>query len=98
MTTPLEQCASACSPQTGYHSWLCPNRPSLATPPAVAEPTPVEESVRPGVVVRLKTGGPTMTVVRRISGEADIYECAWFCDGDLHTATLSAPSLSVVPS
>lgn len=40
-----------------------------------------DEMFKPGDQVRLKTGGPLMTVVRGTSGGL---QCSWFDGGDLH--------------
>ena len=45
-----------------------------------------------GEVVRLKSGGPDMTVVRKIAGPPTrpaLIECGWFTNGDYRVAQLS---------
>lgn len=49
----------------------------------------------PGVVVQLKSGGPTMTVV---STEGDGVQCIWYAEGtdEVRNAVIPAVALDVV--
>lgn len=42
------------------------------------------EVIRPGAVVRLRSGGPAMTVVRKIPA---YWECTWFAGDERRSAT-----------
>ena len=54
------------------------------------------ESIRPGAVVRLRSGGPAMTVVKKVPA---CWECTWFDGAELRSATFVELDLagSVVP-
>ena len=52
-------------------------------------------SFEPGVVVQLKSGGPTMTVV---AVDADGVQCIWYAEStdEVRTAVIPAVALDVV--
>ena len=63
----------------------------------------MSEEIKPGVLVRLKTGGPTMTVDSQIAVAAgvpsDRWKCIWYDvrKHKMETVTVSGAVLEVVP-
>lgn len=54
----------------------------------------MEKKFKPGDVVRLKSGGPTMTVQRYVlQAGTEVAECSWFAGTDLHTRDFRDDSL-----
>ncbi len=57
------------------------------------EPLPQRESIGPGVIVTLKTGGPAMVVTERLADKVHAY---WHEEsGSLHEAWIPAIALKV---
>ncbi|MXY39936.1 MAG: DUF2158 domain-containing protein [Rhodospirillaceae bacterium] len=57
-------------------------------------------TVKPGAKVRLKSGGPMMTVSslqRNRDGQSDKAFCNWYEDKDIKTKPLSLDVLELVP-
>lgn len=80
----LSTCAGAGKPCGDFN--LARNR--MPGTPA-AEKTP---EIKPGDLVRLKSGGPRMTAATQI-GSTDIWRCQWFTDGALLVGEFPAASL-----
>jgi uncharacterized protein YodC (DUF2158 family) len=56
------------------------------------------EQLAPGVVVKLKSGGPAMTIVKKMNaiGVDEGWQCRWFdTKGQLQTHTFMADELMV---
>lgn len=52
-----------------------------------------DEEIKVGSVVRLKSGGPKMTVKNDFYGE---WNCVWFIDDKIQSNTFTPESLEVV--
>lgn len=59
-----------------------------------------ETKLSPGDVVRLKSGGPPMTISKTIDGysgpKAEVLVCLWFVDGKLEEARIPTNALVLV--
>jgi uncharacterized protein YodC (DUF2158 family) len=59
----------------------------------------MENEIKPGDVVTLKSGGPEMTVERTSDGGIGlqaVIECSWFAGGQLKRNTFSKGALAIV--
>lgn len=58
-----------------------------------------EDIYQPGDIVKLKSGGPRMTVKGyfRLFGQPDTVECQWFVGGKLNYGKFAEDSLDRVP-
>lgn len=54
------------------------------------------QSFEIGDIVKLKSGGPDMTVNSRLSSTAEIYRCQWFAGKKLEGGNFEANSLEIV--
>ena len=62
--------------------------------------TEVPTDVKPGDIVRLKSGGPTMTVGMQVEHNGDkdavVLHCVWYVDDQLQQAAIPAIALKTV--
>ena len=58
-----------------------------------------EEQLQPGELVRLKSGGPVMTIeaIEKCDEHGDIAICVWFVFGDAHSGSFSVDALVKAP-
>lgn len=53
----------------------------------------MEDVIKPGDLVKLKSGGPVMTVAFIKPGSTGVFNCLWFLDSALQQGTFSNVSL-----